>query len=103
MPEKNQDVWQKIADKVQKFFALYPNFVLRSEALQVLRAAKKKIAIPAGNPSGWAGGIIYAAANDRRRPLGIPELLNSEAEEFFGVTMGTIRRRAARVSALIYA
>ena len=54
-----------------------------------------------GKPSGWAAGIVYALANRYRQPCGVPGLLNKDLEKFFGVTMGTIRNRAARVDALL--
>ena len=50
-----------------------------------------------GKPEGWAAGIIYALANRDRRACGVPGMLNAELEEFFGVTMSTVYKRAAQV------
>jgi len=47
-----------------------------------------------GKLGGWAGGIIYALTNHYRRSCGIHGLLNKECEEFFGVSMSTIYKRA---------
>jgi hypothetical protein len=55
----------------------------------------------AGKPAGWAAGLIYGAANLGRQPVGVPGLLNSEFTKFFGVSMETVRRRAARIVDLI--
>ncbi len=103
MPKMDQTDWKQIAGQLENFFVRYPNPALKAKTLQAMRAMQRKVACPAGNPSGWAGGILYAAANDGKTPVGIPGLLNSEVEKFFGVTMGTIRRRAARVSAPLLA
>jgi hypothetical protein len=54
-----------------------------------------------GKPSGWAAGIIYALANRGKRACGVPWLLNRELEEFFDVTMSTIRKRAAQVERVL--
>ena len=96
MSKKEPADWQQIAEQLKDFFARHPNPALKAKTLQAMRAVQRNVACPAGNPSGWAGGILYAAANDGKTPVGIPGLLNSEVEKFFGVTMGTIRRRAAR-------
>ena len=48
-------------------------------------------------PEGWAAGTVYALANRDRRACGMPGMLNAEFEEFFGVTMSTVYRRAAEV------
>jgi hypothetical protein len=86
---------------LQIFFTKYPNARLKAQADCTL---KKLIAcqIPMqGKPGGWAGGIIYALANQYRQACGIPCLLNKEAEEFFTVSMGTIYKRAAMIRKLL--
>jgi len=51
----------------------------------------------AGKPEGWAAGIIYGLANRHRRACGVPGSLNAEFDQFFGVSMDTVRNRAAKV------
>jgi hypothetical protein len=52
--------------------------------------------------SGRCGaGIVYFPAKQDRQACGVPGLLNSGLEKFFGVSMGTIRMRAARVEQLL--
>jgi len=60
----------------------------------MLRASEKPLK---GKPEGWAAGIIYAVTTGGRFPCGVPRWLNTEFEQFMGVTMGTARYRAARV------
>jgi len=50
-----------------------------------------------GKPGGWAAGIVYSLANRDRRACGVPWMPNAEFEEFFGVTMSTVYKRAAQV------
>jgi len=51
----------------------------------------------AGKPGAWAAGIIHALVNRGRRACGVPGILNAEFEQFFGVSMSTVRKRAAQV------
>ena len=80
-----------------RFFAAYPNPTLNTRAVKALRFLAIGEKALTGKPEGWAAGVIYAVANLDRRACGVPGLLNSELTEFFGVTMETIRRRAAHV------
>ncbi|NIP53105.1 MAG: hypothetical protein GWN67_13550 [Phycisphaerae bacterium] len=83
------------------FFKKYPNPHLR---IKVNRILKRLLALKipmSGKPGGWAGGIIYALANQYRRPCGITGLLNKEFEEFFNVSIETIYRRARRIRELL--
>jgi len=92
---------QTCQHRLAVFFTKYPNARLQ---VQAERTLKKLIAcqIPMqGKPGGWAGGIIYALANQYRQACGIPCLLNKEAEEFFNVSMGTIYKRAATIQKLL--
>jgi len=55
-----------------------------------------------GQLGGWAGGLVYAAAQHRpdfERPLGY---LNSQLETIFGVPMSTIRKRAEQLWSAIF-
>ena len=58
------------------------------------------ISLP-GKPAGWVAGIIYAVANQGRRPCGIPGVLNQECEDFFHISIGTVYRRAAKIRLLL--
>ena len=83
------------------FFKKYPNPHLQIEVNRILkRLLALKIPMP-GKPGGWAGGIIYALANQYCRPCGISGLLNKESEEFFNVSIETIYRRARRIRELL--
>lgn len=82
---------------LDRFFATYPNPRLEKRArnaLRMLAAAEKPCT---GNAKGWVAGVIYAMANLDRHPVGVPGLLNTEFTTFFGVSMATVRRRAAQV------
>jgi len=54
-----------------------------------------------GDPAGWAAGLVYWLATKGFRPCGVPNVQNSELEKCFGVSMSTIRKRAAQVGALV--
>jgi len=83
------------------YFEKYPNHRLQIEVNHILkRLSTLQISMP-GKAGGWAGGIVYALANKYRRACGIPGLLNKECEEFFGVSINTIYRRARRIRELI--
>ncbi|MDH4239316.1 MAG: hypothetical protein OEW48_07115 [Phycisphaerae bacterium] len=76
------------------FFKKYPSPHLQIEVNRILkRLLALKILMP-GKQGGWAGGMIYALANQYCRACGIPGLLNKESEEFFNVSIETIYRRA---------
>jgi len=88
-------------EHLDRFFAAYPNAALEKQthkALRLLRASEKPLQ---GKPEGWAAGIIYAVANDGGIPCGVPDILNADFERFMGVTMSTVRTRAARVRDVI--
>ena len=83
------------------FFTKFPNSRLQVEVGHTLkRLLSRKIPMP-GKPGGWAGGIIYALANQYCRACGVPGLLNKECEEFFNVSMGTIYKRAATIKIML--
>lgn len=71
---------------------------IRDRADKALRLLTVSQIPLAGKPEGWAAGIVYALVNRDCRACGIPGLLNSDVETLLGVTMGTIRRRAAQVT-----
>ena len=68
------------------------------KAFRLLAASEKPLL---GMPAGWAAGLIYAVANRDRQPCGVPGMLNSEFESIFSVSMETVRRRAAQITALL--
>jgi hypothetical protein len=85
-------------EHLDRFFARYPAVALQRRATKAMRFLTVDDRPLAGKPEGWAAGIIYAVANVDRQACGVPGLLNSEFTEFFGVSMGTVRKRAARVA-----
>ena len=78
----------------------HPDARLKIEANRTLKRLMAQEVPMLGKPGGWAGGIIYALANQYRRACGVPGLLNKECEEFFKVSMDTIYRRAAMIKRL---
>ena len=79
----------------------HPNVAMKKRVLKALRFLTVSEKPLAGKPEGWAAGIIYAVANRDRQACGVPGLLNSEFQALFGVSMGTIRKRAAMVERLL--
>jgi hypothetical protein len=98
MNEKNDKTChQYLAD----FFKKFPNPPLQRNANAMLRSLLDfKFPMP-GKSGGWAGGIIYALANQYKRACGIPGLLNSESEAFFDVAMSTIYKRAWKIREIL--
>lgn len=97
----NKNMDHDYHDLLAAFFTRFPNPRLQVEVDHALkRLFSCKILMP-GKPGGWAGGIIYALANQGRRACGVPNLLNKEFEEFFDVSMGTIYKRAWQIRKLL--
>lgn len=88
-------------EHLDRFFVAYPEPVLQQRAIKALRLLRASDKPLGGKTEGWAAGIIYALATEGRFPCGVPGVLNSEFELFMGVTMSTIRYRAARVRELL--
>lgn len=88
-------------ESLERFFVEHPDAAVQRRALKALRLLAACEQPRRGNAEGWAAGIIYWAANHDRRACGVPGLLNSEVEAIFGVSMDTIRRRAAQVERLL--
>ena len=87
---------------LNRFFDTYRNDALRKRALKALRFLMACDMPLGGRPAGWAGGIVYFVANrDQLVNCGVPGLLNSDLETFFGISMGTIRQRAAGIETLL--
>ena len=103
MITKTENTIRACRQIISEFFAKHPNIPLQSDVERVLELLLVNNIPMSGKPAGWAGGIIYAAANFRRIPCGIPGLLNHECEEFFHVSMDTIKRRAAKITPLLEA
>ena len=83
------------------YFSRFTNTRLQAQANSTLKSLLVHDIPMPGKPGGWAGGIIYATANQCRRACGVPGLLNKECEEFFNVSMGTIYRRAWQIRRLL--
>ena len=93
----NETTDQTCQQRLAAFFKKFPNARLQVEADGILRSLQDfKVPMP-GKPGGWAGGIVYALANQYRRACGVPGLLNKECEEFFNVSMATIYKRAVMI------
>lgn len=97
----NQEFAMTCGEHLDRFFGVCPDAAMQKRAVKALRflaAAEKPLL---GEPAGWAAGIVYELATRGRRACGVPGILNSDFEELFGVSMGTIRRRAAQVGELL--
>jgi hypothetical protein len=88
-------------DLLERFFDIRPNVAMKKRALKAWRFLAVSEDRLTGKPEGWAAGIIYAVANRDRQACGVPGLLNSEFEALFGVSMGTVRTRAAQIERLL--
>jgi anthranilate/para-aminobenzoate synthase component I len=95
--DKNHDLERECKQSLNSFFDRHPDDTLRARSLKALRFLMADAGTLSGNPAAWAAGIVYAVANFDRQPCGVPGLLNQELEQFFGVTMRTIRKRAEEV------
>jgi hypothetical protein len=80
------------------FFEKYPDNDLRDRVSLALAARLKRKKTFPGAPAGWAGGIVFAVGSSG---CGVPDVLNSELEKAFGVTMSTVYRRVWAVKRLL--
>ena len=101
MDVTNQDCELACRELLERFFADHPDATAQKRVLRALRFLTADNKLLGGRPEGWAAGIIYAVANRGRQACGVPGLLNSEFEALFGVSMGTIRKRAAQIAELL--
>ena len=97
MAPANPDAERQCREHLDRFFESYLNPVLKRSSKKALRLMAAFDEPLTGRPEGWAAGIIYAMANRHRIPCGVPGLLNADFERVFGVTMSTVRKRAAQV------
>lgn len=101
MAATNQDCVLCCRQHLERFFGGYPDPAMQKSALKAWRFLTACHRPLLGKPEGWAAGIIYTLANRGRRACGVPGVLNSDFEQFFGVSMGTIRKRAAQIEELL--
>jgi hypothetical protein len=97
----NIDLQNQCRKHLDRFFTSYCDTKMQRAAMKALRFLAAGDEPMRGKPEGWAAGIIYALANRDRRACGVPGMLNAEVEEFFGITMGTVRKRATQVERAI--
>jgi len=88
-------------ESLERFFSRHADVAMEKRAIKALRLLAGCGKPLTGKPEGWAAGIIYDLANRDRRACGVPGLLNSEVEALFGVSMGTICKRAAQIERLL--
>ncbi len=86
---------------LERFFADHPNDQLHRRAVKALAFVTSTGGPLARKAEGWSAGIVYAVANRDQKACDVPGLLNSELGSAFGVSMETIRRRAAQVTELV--
>ena len=101
MGKPSHDCEMACRARLERFFAGHPDAATQKRALKALRLLTAADQSLSGKPEGWAAGIIYAVANRDRQACGVPGLLNSKFEAIFGVSMGTIRKRAAQIDGLL--
>lgn len=97
----NQECTLTCRESLERFFHDHPDVATQRRALKALRLLAACDEPLRGKPEGWAAGIIYCLANRDRQACGVPGLLNSEVEALFGVSIGTVRRRAAQIERLL--
>ncbi|MEI7837356.1 MAG: DUF6398 domain-containing protein [Planctomycetota bacterium] len=98
MIARNDPFEEACAQLFNAFFKKYPNDELRKRtAMALLDVIKRQKSFP-GKHEGWAAGIMFAVCS---RGCGVPDVMNSEVEEAFGVTMSTVRKRAWAVKRLL--
>lgn len=98
MNTSDREMEQACRDLLDSFFASYRHREMQKSAGKALRFLLASGEPLLGKPPGWAAGIAYALTTAGRYPCGVPGVLNADVEEFFGVSMGTICKRAARVA-----
>ena len=94
MITKQKTVDQTYQQLLSDFFNKFPNIRLQVEANRTLEKLLSCKSLMPGKPGGWAGGILYAISSIG---VGVPGVLNSELEEAFSVSMGTIYKRATKI------
>ena len=96
MAHKNYDTLaQACRELLAAFFDRFPDEQLQLAANSALELLLAKDVVLSGKPAGWAGGLVYALGC--KAGIGIPGVLNSELEAIFGVSVGTISKRAKRI------
>jgi hypothetical protein len=93
----SRDFEDACREHLERFFSAHPDAAMQKSALKALRFLTARDKPLLGKPEGWAAGIIYALATRGRRACGVPGVLNRDFEQLFGVSMGTIRKRAAQI------
>ncbi len=97
MTATNEPMDKACQEFLDAFFVKHPDNDLRDRVGQALAMLLNRNTALRGAPSGWAAGIVYAVANRGQRACGVLGMLNADFERFFGVSMSTVRKRAAQV------
>ncbi|MBI5725225.1 MAG: hypothetical protein HZA50_14795 [Planctomycetes bacterium] len=98
MAAKNCQFEETSARLYMDFFEKYPNNDLRDRVSRAFALLLKRQTDFPGDPSGWAGGIVYAVGSNG---CGVSGVMNSELEKAFGTTMGAIRKRAKQIKEVL--
>lgn len=101
MSENTREFETACRDCLSRYFKLYPEPSIEKRAARLVRLLGACEESRLGKAEGWALGLVYLLANRDRRAVGFPGALNAEVEELFGVSMSTIRKRAAQVDRLL--
>ena len=98
MVSTKRDFEQTCHRCIERFCDRYGDRTMQKRAVKALRFLVVGGQALRGKPEGWAAGIIYALATRGHRACGVPGVLNADLGRLFGVSMGTIRKRAAQVN-----
>jgi hypothetical protein len=94
MSAKPESTAEKCYKILAAYFARFPNDVFRRRVYRQIPALLKAKPVLPGKLEGWMAGLVYAVTSNR---CGVPDVLNHDFEQAFGVTMNTVYRRAAAI------
>ena len=98
MTQTNLEFEEARHEALDRFFASYPNAPIEQRVAHVLPILSACSKAMKGKPQEWAAGIVYAVSSIG---VGVPGVSNQELEAVFGVKMNSVRKRAAKVKAIL--
>ena len=102
MTHGTEEFEQACQASLDLYFEAHPDRVLAARLKKALRILVAIGGPLKGEPAGWAAGLVYWITNEGGRiPCGVPGVLNADLEKCFGITMSTIRKRAAQVGPIL--
>jgi len=98
MTETDDPIRRDLQQRLNGFFAAYPNKELQGLVNKALAMLLERRTDFPGDATGWAGGIVYAVGSS---DYDVPKVMNADLEKVLGTTMATIRKRAAHIKRLL--